>query len=537
MVDDTLDTLKALAATLVADGHAVRPVPTGRQALEAMAQQPPELVLCDVRMPGMDGFEVCRAIKADPALASVPVILLSSTEEGGERVRGFEAGAVDFIPKPFVREELLARVRAHLELSRLRERLEALVEDRTEHLREATARLEVELAERKAAEAERIRLQTLLQRSQKLECIGNLAGGVAHDFNNMLTIILCHAQMGISALPESDPVRKDLGEIFAAGKRSANLTRQLLAFARNQPVAPVVLDLGTALPEMLNMLRRLIGDNISLVWNAPLEPVRVRIDPSQLDQILANLCVNARDAIGGAGKVDIAVDAVEVGPRECREHPGLEPGDFARIRVRDDGCGMAPEIVEQIFDPFFTTKEVGKGTGLGLSTVYGIVKQNKGAIEVESRPGEGTEFAILLPRSKEEVSAEVVVRKSRSAPAGRTVLVVDDSGSVLDTARDALVRAGWRVDAAASPEEAVEMVRQKERPVDLVLADVVMPRMDGVDLVDRIRRIRPGIRWLLMTGGADTVRGLAAQGDPKLLQKPFSAETLLAKVSEALDGY
>jgi signal transduction histidine kinase len=243
-----------------------------------------------------------------------------------------------------------------------------------------------------------MKLQSQLTQAQKMESIGRLAGGVAHDFNNILGVIMGHAQMVLDQMDPGQSFYDNLREILKAANRSSGLTRQLLAFARKQTIAPIVLELNKTVEELLKMLRRLIGENIDLVWVPSTESGLVKMDPSQIDQILANLCVNARDAISGVGKVVIATATVALEREDCASHPGTIPGDYILLTVSDNGCGIEKEILVNIFEPFFTTKESGKGTGLGLATIYGIIKQNNGFIRVTSEPGEGTTFNIYLPR-------------------------------------------------------------------------------------------------------------------------------------------
>ncbi|MFZ5563511.1 MAG: PAS domain S-box protein, partial [Thermodesulfobacteriota bacterium] len=261
----------------------------------------------------------------------------------------------------------------------------------------------IDITERKRAAEEKEKLQAQLLQAQKIESVGRLAGGVAHDFNNMLNVILGHAALALSTLAEDDPLYESLEQIQKAADRSAGLTRQLLAFARKQTVAPRVLDLNRTVESTLGMLRRLIGEDIDLVWRPGGNPVCVKMDPSQIDQILANLCVNARDAIRGAGRITIETDTVHLDASYCAEHPDCTPGSYVLLAVSDDGSGMDPETVSHLFEPFFTTKETGKGSGLGLATIYGIVRQNSGFINVYSQPDMGTSFRVYLPRYMDEI--------------------------------------------------------------------------------------------------------------------------------------
>ncbi|HWP36237.1 MAG TPA: PAS domain S-box protein, partial [Gemmatimonadales bacterium] len=296
---------------------------------------------------------------------------------------------------------------------------------------------------------EQLQLTAQLHQSQKMESMGRLAGGVAHDYNNMIGVILGFAELALTRLEPSDPLYGDLKEIQSAARRSADITRQLLAFARRQPVAPIVLDLTETVEGMLKLLRRLIGEDIELLWKPSNEPLAVRIDPGQVDQILANLCVNSRDAIAGVGKITIETGRAILDEVYCAGHPGFVPGDFATLAVSDTGAGMDHATKERIFEPFFTTKELGRGTGLGLSTVYGIVKQNDGFINVYSEPGAGTTIRIYLPRvatGVPEPAAAPLPEPPRSR--GETVLVAEDEKSIRELTVRVLERLGYRVLAA-----------------------------------------------------------------------------------------
>jgi PAS domain S-box-containing protein len=380
------------------------------------------------------------------------------------------------------------------------------------------------------------KLEAQLQQTQKMESIGQLAGGVAHDFNNMLTVILGYGNMLGEAIPPDDPLQECVQEIVDAGIRSANIVRQLLAFARKQTIDPQVLDLNESIEEMLKMLRRLIGEDINLAWH-PSTIWPVNIDPSQLDQLLANLCVNARDAIDGVGKVTIETGTTTFDEIYCLEHPGFTTGEFVFLSVSDNGIGMDSDTVSRIFEPFFTTKEVGKGTGLGLATVYGIIKQNNGFINVSSEPGRGTTFRIYLPRHSEQIAVlvnqnEDVFRSCR----GETVLVVEDDASILKLTIRMLTNLGYAVVAAGSPEEALKLAEEPDMKINLLLTDVIMPEMNGRDLANRIVALHPNLKCLFMSGYSSTViasKGVLEEGT-YFIQKPFSVRDLGAKVNEVL---
>ncbi|MHB8790815.1 MAG: PAS domain S-box protein [Desulfobulbaceae bacterium] len=389
---------------------------------------------------------------------------------------------------------------------------------------------------RRAAE-EQEKLQAQLLQVQKMESVGRLAGGVAHDFNNMLSVILGHAEMALEKADPSQPLHSDLEEIRKAAVRSADLTRQLLAFARKQTVVPKVLDLNETVAGMLKMLKRLIGEGIELTWQPGADLWPIRMDPSQIDQILANLCINARDATSGFGMVGIRTENRAFDEAYCAGHPGIVPGEYVELAISDNGCGMDEETIACIFEPFFTTKKLGKGTGLGLSTVYGIVKQNNGFINVYSEPARGTTFQVCLPR--QAPMAEGLTEKGAEPPAAQghqTILLVEDEPAILSMTTMMLEQLGFTVLAAGSPGEALRLAERHPGQIDLLMTDVIMPEMNGRDLAKNLLVLYPCLNRLFMSGySADVIapHGVLDEG-VHFLQKPFSMQDLTAKVRAAL---
>ncbi|MDJ0781507.1 MAG: PAS domain S-box protein [Desulfosarcinaceae bacterium] len=385
--------------------------------------------------------------------------------------------------------------------------------------------------------SEQLRLEAQLQQAHKMESIGRLAGGVAHDFNNMLGVIIGHAELAMDRITAAHPVHADLKEIAHAAERSSELTKQLLAFARRQTAAPKILDLNDTIAGMLKMLRRLIGEEIDLAWQPGASLWPVKIDPIQLDQILANLCANARDAIDGVGRLTIETRNVQATERLCAPHPNFSPGDYVNLSVSDSGSGMDTRTRENLFEPFFTTKGVGQGTGLGLATVYGIVKQNHGVICVESAPGSGTRFDIYLPRRSAAVEKGNGAVANNATSGNETVLVVEDEAAILKLTKTVLERHGYAVLAAGRPSEALEMVARHPEPIDLLVTDVVMPEMNGKALKEAIEAQMPAIKALFMSGyTTDAVvhRGIV-QEDVHFIQKPFTVNDFATKVREILE--
>ena len=374
-----------------------------------------------------------------------------------------------------------------------------------------------------------------LIQSQKIESIGKLAGGVAHDFNNMLSIILGHTELILDQIEPTNPHRGGLEEISKAAKRSANITRQLLAFARKQTISPKVLDLNETLTPMLKMIERLIGEDIVLKWTPGKDLWKVKIDPSQVDQILANLTTNARDAISGVGHVSIETNNRRIEQHHCEKHPDVFPGEYVELTVSDDGTGIEPDKMASIFDPFFTTKELGKGTGLGLATVYGIVKQNGGFIEVESELGQGTVFHIFLPRVEEEIS-KGKPEKAETIQGKEKILIVEDEKSNLTLLQRYLSSLGYKVLSASHPDDALHISKTQEK-IDLLITDVVMPGMDGKQLFDELNASTKGLRCLFMSGyTADVIalRGVLEDG-VNFIQKPYTLKDFGTKVRKILD--
>ena len=383
-----------------------------------------------------------------------------------------------------------------------------------------------------------LQLEAQFRQSQKMESVGMLAGGVAHDFNNMLQVISSYAEFSLQRVAPEDPLSKNLHQILTAARRSAELTGQLLAFARKQTANPKVLILADAVEGTLKMLRRLIGEDIDLAWTPGNTGGKVRIDPSQLDQVLANLAVNARDAIEGVGKLTIETSGAVFDEAYCVDHPGYVPGEYMMLGVSDNGRGMDKEIMSHLFEPFFTTKALGKGTGLGLATVYGIVRQNEGFINIYSEPGVGTSFKIYLPRINDD-EAPAPVENAAAPPRGgkENVLVVEDEEAILELCGEMLHGLGYSVLEARTPTQAIRLAEMHPEPIHLLITDVVMPEMNGRELAGRLGAIKPGLKCLYMSGYTANViahQGVLEEG-VSFIPKPFSLAALAGKVRAVLD--
>jgi len=508
VVDDDPRVCHSIQLVLTSVGLQASAVHSVAAAKQALGQKRFCLVLLDLSMPEAEGSELLRHITREQIDSCV--IVVSGESDIQKAVDVFKLGARDFIRKPYNPEELLIAVQNTLRNRNLEIQNRYLVN------------------ELQSSEMQRLQLQ-------KIESVGRLAGGIAHDFNNMLSAILGYAELALLEVNEESLAEKFLLKIQDAAQRSATLTSQLLGFARKQPIAPQVLVLNQAVQELLHILRQLIGEDIELLWKPAVDRAKILIDPSQLTQILTNLIVNARDAIATTGTIEISTGCIFVDD-QCLDYPWCQPGSYVELKVRDNGCGMSPEIQEHIFEPFFTTKEIDKGTGLGLSTVYGIVKQNHGCINVSSAADQGTTIQICLPRSEEDQRARATVSPLGSVGGDETILLVEDDNMLLELWQTILEGAGYRVIACTHPEQALSLVEGQH--IDLLLTDVIMPKLNGRELAGRLMASRPGLKVIYMSGYEASIvasRGLLDEG-VELLPKPLKHDVLLNKVREVLGG-
>lgn len=394
-----------------------------------------------------------------------------------------------------------------------------------------------DISERKEAEKEQEMLQAQLIMAQKMESIGRLAGGIAHDFNNMLSVIMGRVELLLLKIDQGHPFFSDLLQVKNAAERSANLTSQLLAFARKQVVAPKVIDLNDSLRKMLEMMKRLIGENVKLDLDLSEDLWPVKIDPTQLDQVVANLTVNARDAVGQKGLLRFCTENVVILKDRPEGLPGIKKGEYVLLRVLDDGCGMTEEVLDKVFEPFFTTKKPGEGTGLGLSTIYGIVKQNDGYIYAFSELGKGSEFQIYLPKEAKKVKKKGAVDYERGAhKKGQTILFVEDEISILEIGSETLESFGYNVVSAYDPKNAIKLAQDFEGEIDLLITDVIMPGMNGKELERILKDIYPDIKVVFMSGYTSDI--ISSEGviehETNFIQKPFSQKELSEIVKKAL---
>ena len=425
------------------------------------------------------------------------------------------------------------------EIERLNQGLEDRVAERTHQLAAANQNLQAEANERKSAEAELARSEGQLRQSQKMEAIGQLAGGVAHDFNNLLTAITGHSELSLRRLTPTDPLHRHIEQIKKSGERAAALTRQLLAFSRKQILQPEIIDLNQVVVNMNKMLQRLIGEDVDLLMHLAADLGKVKADPNQIEQVLLNLSINARDAMPKGGRLTIETSNVRLSEEFSRDHVSVPPGHYVMLAVSDNGCGMDAQTQAHIFEPFFTTKEVGKGTGLGLATVYGIVKQSEGTIWVYSEVGRGTTFKIYLPCTERPVKEDGVEADNFELFQGtETVLLVEDEEVVREMATEILRDSGYHVLEAKHGHEAMKLGRQHSGTIHLMLTDVVMPQMSGRELAEQLTPLRRDMKVLYMSGYTDDAivhHGVLEEGTA-FIGKPFTPSALARKVREILDA-
>jgi two-component system cell cycle sensor histidine kinase/response regulator CckA len=469
----------------------------------------PDLILADWSLPTFSGLRALRAVRGRGL--DIPFIIVSGSVGEEAAIDALHGGADDYVLKD--------------RLARLGPAVRRALESRREH-------------------DEQQRLREQLAQAEKLESVGRLAGGIAHDFNNMLTVILGYVEMALGRVDPADPLHDDLETVLDAARRSAELTAQLLAFARKQVVRPRVMELNEVVTITLRMLERLLGEQIEVVWRPAAGLWATVVDPTQVDRVLANLCINARDAIAGSGRIEITTANVAFGEDEHAAPAGHMRGEWVRLSVHDTGRGMSAEVMKHIFEPFFTTKDAAGGSGLGLATVEGLAAQTGGFVDVESRPGEGSTFSVYLPRSRRPSDPDDRRSPDRRAPgelrlgAGETVLLVEDEVAVLRLVGEQLRQLGYAVLPAGIPEEAVRIAETHAGSIDLILSDVVLPGSSGPTLVEQIGRLRPHAGRLLMSGYPSLVssQDAAPGGRVSLLSKPFTVERLAAAVGAALDA-
>jgi signal transduction histidine kinase len=525
-------------------GFEVVEAASGAEALDKFESESPAVIVLDVRLPDMSGLEVCRRLKE---AASGAMVLQTSAAmvEGRDRVAGLTGGADNYLVEPIEPEELAATVESLMRLYRaekaLRESnatLEQAVLERTRELAEANLRLIKESEQRSAAEQ-------ALMHAQKLEAIGQLTGGIAHDFNNLLTVILGSLEMlqrglGAPKAPAKDRQRRLVDGALQAARDCESLTRQLLAFARRQPARYEVINVNKAIEEFQPLLRRAAGEQVTVELSLAPRLWPCHVDATQLEATILNLTVNARDAMptGGTLRIETGNVTVAAGRKVGLVPADLTPGDYVRIQVSDTGEGMDAEVQAHVFEPFFTTKDVGKGSGLGLSQVYGFAHQTGGSIALESAKGQGSRFALFLPRSVDRVTATTAKRlPEEELPRGNeTILVVDDNFLVRGFVVDTMANLGYRVLEARDGHEALAIV-ETGGPINLLFTDIVMPNgMSGIELAREAQKRLPGLKVLVTSGFSQNDLASTHGATPlSYLPKPYRTADLARRVRETLD--
>ena len=511
-LEDSQTDADLIVSTLAEEGIAceARRIDTKADFVAALEQGRFDLIIADYSLPSFDG--IAALALAREKCPDVPFIFVSATLGEELAIETLQRGATDYI---------------------LKQRLSRLVPSVHRALRELEQRIE-----RKRAEEALRQSEEQLRQSQKMEAIGRLAGGIAHDFNNLLMIIMGYSELLLNELDQAHHMREKVEETQKAAQRAVSLVRQLLAFSRKQVLDPQVVDLNAVVGNLEKMLRRLIGEDIELITRMDPSLGRVKADPGQLEQVIMNLAVNARDAMPQGGKLTIETGNVEAAEAAARQLAPTQPGPYVQLVVRDTGCGMDAATQAYIFEPFFTTKEEGKGTGLGLSTVYGIVKQSSGGIQVQSALGRGTAFTIYLPRIDEATTAAEPRKEPDRPPYGmETVLLVEDEQGVRTLVRDGLRQYGYTVLEARHGVEAFLISNQHQGPIHLLVTDVVMPGMTGREVAHQLMPLHPGMKVLYISGYIDDagLRSGTDQARTGFLQKPFTPEALARKVRDMLD--
>jgi signal transduction histidine kinase len=587
VVEENPSQAEQLKHILEQHGHKISVEHSAALALASIRKNKPQIVISAVQFPGMDGYALCHEIKTDENLKNIPVILLTSLSDAKDVIRGIQCGADNFVTKPYDEKLLISRieyivlnrelhigagteigleivfngekysitpqrrqivdllistyeaaVQQNLELVRVEQEVRALNECLRIEVKETATDLIEEAAERKLAENALIESEERLQHAQKMEAVGTLAGGIAHDFNNLLTAIIGNAQLALAGLQTEDRVYEHLIEIEHSGKRAAELTRQLLIFSRREQLERTTVDLNNTIEQFSKLLRRIIGEDLELRFKAAADLSTVLADPGQMEQVLMNLAVNARDAMPEGGELLIETRNIIVDEAYCSIRPYARPGKYVQISVTDTGVGMDADTQHHIFEPFFTTKEVGKGTGLGLSLAYGIIKQHEGMIHVYSEPGQGTTFKIYLPVQGKAVEAGVQEAQPALRGGPETILVAEDDESLRKLLTGILTGLGYKVIVTCDGKAAVEEYSSRSGQIDLVILDMVMPRMGGREAYERIRTHSAQVPVIFMTGYSPEMaqHRFVLETGALFIQKPYGIAALSHKVREALDA-
>jgi len=510
-VDDTPVSLEIVKTALIESGFTVLTAATGEDALEQVNHTRPDLILLDVMMPGIDGFETCRILKADKNTRDIPVIFMTALTKTTQKTKAFIVGAVDYITKPIEKHELIARISTHLKIQKYQEHLEKEVYNRTVELKELTDKLQKELAEHKRTDKALQELQEQLNHVNKLDAIGQLAGGIAHDFNNILAGIMGACQLLMMNKKEfSEKNIKFLDLIMSSSTRATNLTSKLLTFARKGKIVSATVNIHTAIYDTVSIISNTIDKKIKITITCNAKNYLITGDSSDMQNTFVNLCINASHAMPDGGEIQIETRNILLDNNYCDSSPfDIDPGEYIDIEVRDTGCGIPLDKVKKIFDPFYTTKEQGKGTGLGLSSVYGTILNHQGEINVYSEVNSGTVFHIYLPCSKKnidkltnpyEITKELKNNEILINYDSQQILLVDDEEVIRITGKHLLEGMGFKVLVAGTGKEALDIFQENHDSIDLVIMDMIMPEINGREAFFGMKKINPDCKIIISSG-------------------------------------
>ena len=529
IVDDNPNNLSTLESILSQAGYKVRPAVNGKLAVQSAQSKSPDLILLDIKMPGMDGYDVCEKLKRNRTTCDIPILFISALDQPIDKVKAFEAGGMDFITKPFHLDEVLARVKTHLSLrtmqvnlvnknsqliSEINERkhaeallqkahqeLETKVRERTADLAETNKALHLEIEERKRSEEAHRKLEEQIRKTEKVEAIGTLARGIAHDFNNIIGVVIGCTDLALNAIPYNSSANRDLQKVQDAGYRAKNLVKQILTFSRESKDEKKPLVLQHLVKDTLSFIESLLPKNISIYEDLNHPTGNIMADPTQMQQVVMNLCTNAAHAMKETGgRIIVRLDSVNLNVDDAACHQALSPGPHLQLIVSDDGYGMDKVTIERIFDPFFTTKKAGEGTGLGLSVSLGIIQDSHGAILVESKPNKGSQFRVLLPKFFQDRHSDTRKKPDDSLNKNNRFLIVESDIKTESTLGQMLKSLGYQSIVRTNEPAALEKFRSSPETFDLIFIDQATSEKNSPDISSEFLKIRVDIPIILCTG-------------------------------------
>ncbi len=541
IIDDEVENIEFLKELLDQFGFNLVFASKGKDAIRLLEEILPDIILLDVLMPDMDGFEVCRRIKENTKTKDIPVLFMTSLTDPVNKVTGLELGGADYITKPFQKEEVLARLKTHfvmrqlqLQLKETRKTLDKEVSFRTRELKKTNEQLKKELMEQK-------RMEKILKQAQKMEAISTLSRGIAHDFNNILSIIIGYCDLAaMEPQPETSSIGTSLEKIHSAAFRAKELVQHLLTFCRETDQDKMHITISPVLNSVINFLKPDFPSSIELKMDLKEETGTVLADTAKIHQLFLNLCQNAIQAMSQTGgRLTIGLSHIFLDSEQASDIPNLISGHYDRILIQDTGPGMDSEILERIFDPYFTTKEPGEGTGLGLAVAFGIAVSHGGTILVESQPGKGSSFEVLLPLRQTEHGGPDTGRDQSLPKGSGHVMFIDDEESLVDFGKIVLGKAGYTVDGYTESTEALKEFLKNPQKYDLVITDHIMPKLQGLDLAGKMLEIRNNIPVLLCTGtkSEKLIEQAKAAGVIEILQKPVPMTTLIKTINRILEKF